>query len=97
MSILTEVLQEELERLERQEAAYLKAIQELPRGYISQKNIRGRKSYYLQYREGDKIISQYISKELLSETEDKIKRRKQLEDSLHRVAKDKKRLRKALE
>ncbi len=97
MSILTDVLQEELERLERQKSAYLKAMQELPKGYISQKNIRGRATYYLQYREGDKIISKYIPKEQLPELEAQIKRRKQLELSLRRVEEDKKKLRKVLE
>ena len=35
-------------------------IKQLPQGYISEKNIRGSKQYYLQRRVGDKISGTYI-------------------------------------
>lgn len=96
MSILMEVLQEEMDRLNRQQLAYEADMQELPKGYISKKNIRGKESYYLQHREGSKIISKYISSEDLPDIEASVKRRKQLEASLRRVKQDQKKLRKAL-
>lgn len=96
MSILTEVLEEELDRLNRQEVAYNNAIQELPKGYISKKNIRGKETYYLQHRDGDKIISKWVPIGNLQNMIDQIERRKQLEASLRRVKQDKKRLQKAI-
>lgn len=96
MSILMEVLQEELDRLDRQKAAYEADLQEVPRGYISKKNIRGKVSFYLQYRDGAKIVSKYISSEDLPAVEAQVKRRKQLEASLRRVRDDQKKLRKVL-
>lgn len=96
MSILMEVFKEELERLDRQAIIYAQDLQELPKGYISKKIIRGNVSYYLQYREGKKIVSKYISIENLPKVEVQVKRRKQLEVSLRRVREDQKKLRKVL-
>lgn len=96
MSILIEVLQEELDRLDRQQAAYESHLRELPRGYISKKNIRGKESYYLQYREGAKIVSKWIPAANLKEVEKQVNQRKMLEASLRRVKEDQKKLRKVL-
>lgn len=92
-----EVLKEEYDRLERQKNSYERALLELPKGYISKKQIRGKESYYLQHREGQKIVSKYISASDLPEIENQVKQRKQLEKSLKRVAVDMKQLRKVLE
>lgn len=96
MSVLMEVLQEELDRLVRQQAAYEADLQEIPKGYISKKNIRGRVSYYLQHRDGKDIVSKYISLADLPKIEQQIQRRKQLEASLRRVKEDQRKLRKVL-
>ena len=89
-------LKEELERLERQEAAYEADLLEIPKGYISKKNIRGKIVYYLQYREEQKIISKHISFDELPKIKARVQRRKQLEASLRRVKEDQKKLRKVL-
>ena len=96
MSILMEVLQEELDRLDRQQVAYKSHLRELPRGYISKKKIRGKESYYLQYREGAKIVSKWIPAANLQEVEKQVDQRKMLEASLRRVKEDQKKLRRAL-
>ena len=96
MSILMEVLKEELDRLERQQLAYEADLREIPKGYISKKNVRGKLSYYLQHREGKKIISKYISAKDLPVVEEQVRRRRQIEASLRRVKEDKKALRKVL-
>lgn len=96
MSFLMGVFKEELERLEQQEVIYARDLQELPKGYISKKNIRGKVSYYLQHRDGGKIVSKWIPAEDLPKIEVQVKRRKQLEASLRRVREDQKKLRKVL-
>lgn len=96
MSILMGVFEEELDRLNRQERVYRAELEECRKGYISKKSIQGREAYYLQWREGQKVKSQYISREDLPNIEAQIKRRKQLEESLRRVKEDQKRLRKVL-
>lgn len=96
MSVLMSVLREELDRLDRQKVAYEAELSELPRGYISKKNIRGKISYYLQYRDGNKIVSKYISVNDLPDVEAQVQRRKRLEASLRRVREDQNKLRKVL-
>ena len=96
MSILMGVLSEELDRLNRQQIAYERDLQDLPKGYISKKNIRGKTPYYLQWRDGGKIVGKYISAEDLPKIEGQIKQRKQLEAALRRVKADRKKLRRVL-
>lgn len=96
MSILMGVLKEELDRLDRQQGAYERDLKELPKGYISKKNIRGKVCYYLQHRDGSKVVSKYISANDLPVLEAQVARRKQLEASLRRVREDRKQLRKVL-
>lgn len=96
MSILMEVFAEELDRLNRQEVVYRRAMQELPKGYISRKRIKEKEYFYLQRRENGKIVSQYVSADELPGLEAQIARRKGLEDALRRVKEDRKRLERVL-
>lgn len=48
----------------------------LPIGYISSKTIKGKKQYYLQRREGTKIVGTYIRNDEVGDTIEKIERRK---------------------
>ena len=85
MSVLDEVLKEEYDRLIKMRAAMNLEYEALPKGSISKKNIRGCDCYYLQYREGDKVISKYIKKGELNELAAKIERRRSLKKSLREI------------
>jgi len=61
MSIIKGVLEEEYERLKRMEIAYSSKINELPKGSIQIKTIKGRKYAYLVRREGKRVVSQYLN------------------------------------
>lgn len=95
-SVFIGVFEEELDRLNRMEAAYRKNIDSLPKGYISKKIIRGNINYYLQWRENGKMKSKYISKELLEEYKLNIERRKHFEKQIKEIEEDKKRIRRVL-
>ena len=58
-------------------------IKALPVGYISVKQISGHTYYYRQWREGKKIISQYVPDALLSSVKRKIAVRKENEKPLN--------------
>lgn len=96
MSVLMGVFEEELDRLNQQEGLYKAALEEALKGYVSKKNIRGKESFYLQWREGQKVRSKHISREELPGIEEQVKHRKQLEASLRRVKEDQRRLRRVL-
>lgn len=96
MSILDEVLKEEMERLKRIEVAYREEIDNLPKGYIMLKNINGKQYPYLQYRLADKIKSEYIKKHQLEKIQKDLARRKKLEQAIKRVNSEKKKIERVL-
>ncbi len=60
-------------------------IKALPVGYISVKQISGHTYYYRQWREGNKIISEYVPEAFLNATKRKIAARKEQESLLKAV------------
>ena len=73
-----------------------KVIRDLPRGYISVKNISGHTYYYRQWREGSKIISSYVPESYLNVVKQKIEIRKQNEQLLKILKKDYKKAERAV-
>ena len=55
-----------------------KELEDLPKGYISNKNIGGKVRHYLQWNENGKIKSKYIKDDEYEEIKAKIERRKEL-------------------
>ena len=62
MKVIKGVLKEELENSLRQEAAYCKALRELPAGVLVKKKIKGHNYYYLMVREEGKVRFIYKGK-----------------------------------
>ena len=60
-------------------------LNQLPKGYVSEKKIHGNTYYYLQYLENGRIRSQYINKNSLEETRALLQKRKQLEEELDQI------------
>mgnify|MGYP003319953399 CR=1 FL=1 len=79
-----EVLISSLTEVNRIEAV----IDSLPRGYISVKKIAGHTYYYRQWREKDKIISNYVPEAFLKGVKQKIIIRKENEQLLKITKKD---------
>lgn len=96
MSVLEDLLKEEYERSLRVSAAMERELTELPRGSVQRKVINGYQYYYLQFREGDKIKSNYIGNDEVDDIREKVKRRKSLEQSLKEQEKNRKQIEKAL-
>lgn len=77
-----------LYELLKEQAEIEMAIEALPRGYISVKNISGHTYNYRQWREGNKIISEYVPEAFLNSVKRKIATRKEQEELLKAVKKD---------
>lgn len=60
MSIFLEVMKEELERNLYKQDAFIRQINELPRGYLSRCLIDGKIYIYRKKRINKKIVSEYI-------------------------------------
>ena len=54
----------------------------LPKGYISKKVINGKERFYLQYRDGKKVVSKYIKSSELSIIEAQLEERKEFLNNL---------------
>ncbi|MDD5638175.1 MAG: hypothetical protein PHD84_10250 [Atribacterota bacterium] len=91
MKILNDILQEEKERLLELEKIYKSKIQQLPKGSLIKKNIKGHNYYYLNYRSYKKQVFKYIGKLSEKEVNDlvsRIKERRKYEKFLRQVKKD---------
>lgn len=96
MSALDGVMREEHDRLGRIIAKVEQEINELPKGYISEKKINGKNYCYLQFRENGKVKSVYIKNDELDAYRNLIARRNELIIKLKELKADKKKLEKVL-
>jgi len=99
MSVIFHVLKEELERLQETERAYLKAIAEMPRGTPRIQKRRSKSYLYLEYRNGDRVVHDYIGPEGSDKAKDvleKVAQRKRYEKLLKETKSALKDVRKAL-
>lgn len=82
MSVLENVLEEEYGRSLRLSQAMENELSSLPKGSIRERKIGEREYYYLNYREGDKVKSDYIQADAVDELSKKIDRRRELKAAL---------------
>ena len=82
MSILSEILNEEYERLNRTLASYEAMLAELPKGTIREKRINGRVYKYLQWRENAYVRSRYIKPQDVDTLSGLIERRRGYENEI---------------
>jgi hypothetical protein len=60
MAVIFHVLKEEFERLLETEAGYSKAIAALPKGTPHTQRRRNKDYLYLEYRDGERVVHDYI-------------------------------------
>lgn len=89
MLIKSVVLEEERRNAEMI-ATYEKELKSLPKGNLSIKKIGNNEYYYLKYRNGKKIVTDYIGKDKgkIAQIEEQIKRRKHHENMLSALVKE---------
>lgn len=79
MNMILSTIMQEKERISYMLKKYQEEYDQLPKGSISEKKSGDKIYYYLKYREGKKVISQYISKEAIAEIRTQIEKRKHIE------------------
>jgi len=90
MSILSEILKEEYERLNSTLSSFEALAASLPKGSIREKLINGKKYQYLQWRDGSKVRSRYIKPEDVPALSEQVERRKQYEKEIKALRETKK-------
>ena len=86
MSMILSTISREKIRIEYMLAKYQEEYDALPKGTLSEKQVGEKTYYYLKYRSGKKVVSQYISKANVNLIREKVERRKHFENmikSLH--------------
>jgi len=76
--ILTTIAQEK-KRIEYMLEKYREEFDRLPKGSLSEKKTGGKTYYYLKYRDGKKVVSEYISKARIDDIRTQLERRKHIE------------------
>ena len=62
LNLILHTVKQEKQRIEYMLAKYQSELSDLPRGTIFEKTIGEKTYYYLKYRDGKKVVSQYVSK-----------------------------------
>lgn len=88
---------QEKQRIDYMLAKYQEALAELPKGTISEKQVKGNTYYYLKYRDGKKIVSKYIGKREIEELKQQIDRRRHIEAMIKSLLDEQKLAAKVLE
>lgn len=99
MDVIKGVLKEQLEYALESEKHYTEAIKKFPVGSLSRKVINGSIYYYLIYREGKQVKTEYIGRlfdEEIEEYQDKINKRRLYEKILRGLRKEIRFLRRVL-
>ena len=80
--MLIQTILQEKRRIERMMKRYNEMLAILPKGKLSERVIKGNIYYYLKYRKGKKVVSEYIRKEKLLETQAGLQKRTHVEAML---------------
>ena len=79
MNMILTTISQEKKRIEYMLTKYKEEIDRLPKGSLSEKAVGERAYYYLKYRDGKKVVSQYISKSQIDEIRQQLEKRKHIE------------------
>lgn len=79
MNMILSVVQAERLRIDRMLESYTYEKEKLPKGSLSEKRVGDKTYYYLKYREGKKVISQYVPVKNAEEVREQIEHRRHIE------------------
>ena len=86
-NMIREMLEEELDRNARAQEAYAAERDRLPKGSVTVKRRGGKEYCYLKYRDGSRIVTDYVGKAPIVETELRasVARRKEIEATIRQL------------
>ena len=96
MSVLEDVLEEEYGRSIHLCHLMERELETLPKGSIRVRKINGHEYYYLNHREGDKVLSDYLRADEAAIISSKVARRKDLVAAIREQKRSQKQIIKAL-
>ena len=96
MSIVSSLINKESMRNQNMILEYERELTSLPKGSIKAKHVGNKVYYYLNYRDGEKVVSKYIGKseESLITIKEQLERRRQIEGMLKKLKEEQKQIKK---
>ena len=85
MKVLRGILKDSLAYYQRLERDLIRRLGKLPKGSVKRRQIRGRAYYYLQRREGSKVLHRYLGRKKPEELIKAVEERRQLHEELAKV------------
>lgn len=97
MNLIISTMLLEKQRIDYMLAKYQEVLAELPKGTISEKQVKDNIYYYLKYREGKKIISKYVRKQEIEKLKEQLDKRRHIEAMIKSLLEEQKLANKVLE
>lgn len=85
MRVLRGILKDSLAYYQRLERDLIRRLGKLPKGSVKRRRIKGRAYYYLQHREGSKVLHQYLGRKKPEELINAVQERRHLRGELAKV------------
>ena len=79
MNLILHTVMREKQRIEYMLQRYQRELDGLPKGTISEKAVGGKVYYYLKYRDGKKVVSQYVSRKEIETVRALVEKRRHIE------------------
>ena len=79
LNLILHTVRQEKQRIEYMLARYQNELGTLPKGTIWERMAGGKTYYYLKYRDGKKVVSQYIGKKDLEHVRSLVEKRRHIE------------------
>lgn len=89
MKALDRAIVNEYRNLMKEEKLLRDNLSKLPFGYLQKKVIGGKEYFYLQYREGKKVKTDYVKRSELEAMKEKVEKRKETDARLKEIKKEK--------
>lgn len=96
MAVLDEILEEEYARSSRLVSHMESELAALPKGSLRARSIKGYEYYYLNYRDGKQVKSDYVPAKDVDELSKKIERRRNLIAAIREQKRSQKKIVRAL-
>ena len=89
LNLILHTVTQEKQRIEYMLLKYQNELSSLPRGTISEKTVGEKTYYYLKYRDGKKVVSQYVSKKEIENVRALVEKRRHIETMVKSLQKEK--------
>ena len=89
LNLILHTVTQEKQRIEYMLLKYQNELSALPKGTISEKTVGEKTYYYLKYRDGKKVVSQYVSKKEIENVRALVEKRRHIETMVKSLQEEK--------